>query len=147
MSGIRKMKKTKKQRIIGTQKYINNETGEIIETLVIEKNIEQDFNFYKVWLNDLLNVLEVVGNKKLKVIKWILNNIDPKTNRIVTTHEEIAKELGITRVVVSQTFKQLIDNNFIKKIRNGLYMVNPDIIIKGNSGKRQNLLIRYIKGE
>ena len=146
---VKKSKKIKKQKVIGKQNYINSATGEIIETLVVEKNIEQDFNFYKVWLLDLLNILELVGTKKMKVVNYIFENLNAQENLFIGTHEKVAKKLNISRPVVSQTFKILQDANLLIKINNGAYMLNPDIIIKGRTAKRLNLLIKYnnIKAE
>jgi len=139
----KKSKKIKKQKIVGTQTLLNPNTGELIETTIIEKNIEQDFNFFKVWLLDLLNILELIGTKKMKVVNYILDNLDVKNNLFIGTHEEISKKLSVSRVVVSQTFKTLQESNFLIKKQNGVYMINPEILVKGKTGKRLNLLIKY----
>ncbi len=39
--------------------------------------------------------------------------------------------------------KKLQENNFIKKKQNGVYLVNPNIMMKGNDTKRQILLNYY----
>jgi len=140
---MKKTTKLKKQKIIGKQNYINPNTGEVIETLVVEKNVERDFNFFKVWLLDLLNILEVIGTKKMKVVNYIFENINTQENIFIGTHTEISKKLNISRTVVSQTFKLLIDSGLLLKRNNGIYMINPDIVIKGNTGKRMNLLVKY----
>ncbi len=140
---IRKSRKIKKQKIAGSETYINKYTGEIQEMLVIEKNVEQDFNFFKVWIMDLMNVLELVGSKKMKVVNYILENLNVKENLFIGTHVEISKKLNISRPVVSQTFKILIDSNLLVKKNIGVYMLNPDILVKGRTGKRLNLLIKY----
>lgn len=139
----RKNKKIKKQKIVGEEKFMNMETGEIIETVIVQKDIEQDYNFYKVWLLDLFNILELVGTKKMKVVNYILDNMNTQNNTFIGTHEKIAKELNISRPVVSQTFKALQEANLLRKIQSGVYMINPDIIVKGKTGKRINLLIKY----
>jgi len=140
---MKKSVKIKKQHIVGKQNYINSNTGEVIETLVVEKNVERDFNFFKVWLLDLLNILEVVGTKKMKVVNYIFENINTQENIFIGTHQEISKKLNISRPVVSQTFKLLIDSGLLIKRNNGVYMINPDIIVKGSTGKRIHLLVKY----
>ncbi len=135
--------KIKRQKLIGTQKLINPETGEVVETVVVEKNVEQDFNFFKVWLLDLLGVLEVVGTKKMKVVNYILENMNTQENLFIGTHQEISKKLNISRPIVSQTFKLLIDSGLLIKRNNAVYMINPNILVKGSTGKRINLLIKY----
>ncbi|EEK41937.1 Plasmid replication control protein [Bacillus cereus m1293] len=39
--------------------------------------------------------------------------------------------------------KKLQESNFIKKKQNGVYIVNPNIMMKGNDTKRQILLSYY----
>jgi len=140
---MKKTIKLKKQKIIGTQKFINAETGEIRECVVIEKNIEQDFNFFKVWLMDLVGILEIVGNKKIKVINYIFNNLNTQSNVFIGTQDEISKKIGVSRVVVNQTFKILIESGLLVKRNNSVYMINPNVLVKGNTSKRQALLIEY----
>ncbi len=139
----KKSVKIKKQKIVGKQNYINQETGEIKEMLVVNKYVEQDFNFHKIWLSDLLNIIEIIGTKKLKVIKHILNNMNTKDNTIYFTQRGLAKKLNLSLQTINDTIKILVESNFMKKIQTGVYQINPDIIIKGSTGKRVNLLIQY----
>ena len=138
----RKSVKVKKQKIIGKQNYINQETGEIIETVVIEKNIEQDFNFHKVWIIDIMNIIGEMGNKKIKIIEYILENMN-KDNIVYFTYSKLEKDVGVSRPIVVDTIKNLIEKNFMKRIQTGVYQVNPDLVVKGSTGKRINLLIQY----
>ena len=130
-------------KIYGEKELIDPATGEVIKTTYIVKKYKGDFNFHKVWLADLLNVLEVVGNKKLKVIRWILSNINNKTNQIIGTHQKISEKIGVSRVVVSQTFKLLQDADFLVKEQNGVYKINPLILVQGDNKKRQSILVEY----
>ena len=42
--------------------------------------------------------------------------------------------------------KKLQVNNFIKKVQNGVWFVNPNIIMKGNDHKRQ-ILLSYFEND
>ena len=130
-------------KIYGEKELIDTATGEVIKTTYIVIKYQGVFNFYIVWLADLLNVLEVVWNKKLKVIRYILSNINNKTNQIIGTHQKISEKIGVSRVVVSQTFKLLQDADFLVKEQNGVYKINPSILIQGNDKKRKSMLIEY----
>jgi len=141
----KKSKKIKKQKIIGEQEYINPTTGEVIKCVVVEKNIEQDFNFYKIWLLDLLNILELVGTKKMKIINYLLEIMNKKDNTISITYKEIQEELKVSKPVVVETFKILLESNFLVKIRPSFYRINPELIVQGNTNKRLNLLVQYKK--
>ena len=39
--------------------------------------------------------------------------------------------------------KKLQENKFVKKVQNGAWLVNPNILMKGNDSKRQILLNYY----
>ena len=64
---------TKKVKVIGTRKYIKQDSGEIEDFQVV--NIEErDFNFHKIWLNHIINSLDLIGNQKTRLAFWIVDN-------------------------------------------------------------------------
>lgn len=139
--------KIKKQYIVGKQDYINATTGEIVSCTVIEKEINNDFNFHKIWINDLLAILNLIGGKKLKVFEYLMSQMRTQDNTIIATYDMIKRDTRVSYQTIRDTIKILLDTNFMRKITNGVYMVNPDVIVKGNSGKRSGLLIKYAKIE
>lgn len=128
------MQKTKKVKYIGTQEYINADTGELIEMQVSDIE-ERDFNFKKVWMKDFLNAMELVGNKKTKVAYYIVDSVK-KDNTIGFTYEEIAEELNCSRKTVGEVVNALLKANFMRKIRTGAYHINPNLIFKGGNAQR-----------
>ena len=139
--GMKKYNPQSKQKIVGKEIFISKKTGKEESFNVIEKYV--DTNFYKIWLLDLLGVLDIIGNKKMKVVDYLFSNMRREDNTISATQRAISKETNVSIVVVSQTLKILRETNFLKKIQNGLYMINPDLVVRGTAGKRLNLLIRY----
>ena len=137
----------KTQTIIGTQRYINADTGEILETTVIEKEVDRDFNFHKIWLNDLMSVLNLIGGKKLDILKYLLSEMRTQDNTISVTYAKIQEKLNTSRKTIAETMKILQEANFITKVQNGLYMVNPDVIVRGNGKKRDALMIKYVEAK
>ena len=137
--------KRTKSVVIGKQDYINQETG-LVETFNVVSEKDVDFNFQKIWLGHLLDSLEIIGNKKIAVLNYLLakKNSD---NVIIGTQRVIAKESGVSLPTVNDTLKALIEINAIKKISTGVHMLNPDIIFKGNNNKRMNILLNYEKVE
>lgn len=135
--------KSKVQTFVGTQRYINPDTGEVVDFTVIEKNIEKDFNFHKIWLQDVLNVLDSFGNKKILVLSYLLKIMRNEDNTFNGTYREIASAIDVSVKTVNVVFNELIESNVIKKVSSATYRFNPDIVVKGKSEKRKNLLIRY----
>ena len=56
----------KKVKVIGTETYIKQDTGEIAEMQVV-KIEERDANFHKLWLGHILQSIDLIGNQKTKL--------------------------------------------------------------------------------
>ena len=134
---------TKKVKVIGTRKYINQDSGEIEDFQVV--NIEEiDFNFHKIWLNHIINSLDLIGNQKTRLAFWIVDNLD-KENKLTMTYRQISEKSGISYQTVSRTMKSLIESNFLQQINQGAYRINPNIIFKGTRSGRLNFYINIIQ--
>ena len=132
---------TKKVKVIGTRKYINQDSGEIEDFQVV--NIEErDFNFHKIWLNHIINSLDLIGNQKTRLAFWIVDNLD-KESKLTMTYRQISEKSGISYQTVSRTMKSLIESNFLQQINQGAYRINPNIIFKGTRSGRLNVLYQY----
>lgn len=132
---------TKKTKVVGTQTYIDRNSGEIVDMDVITIE-DRDFNFMKFFLVNLLNQIDEVGNKKTQVMFFIIDNLD-KNNMLFMNQTEIAEETGIGRKTVNEAFKILENCNFIRKIRDGKYQINPDSVFKGGKENRKRVLLDY----
>jgi|TARA_R100000908_G_C3751224_1_gene145829 hypothetical protein len=132
---------SKKQVVVSQQEFINKETGEL-EKFNVVNQYDQDFNFEKLWLGHILDSLDIIGNKKIKVLNWLLANKNAQ-NQVIGTQRKIAKSAQVSLQVVSNTMSMLIQSNLIKKVQDGVYMLNPEIIFKGKNSQRMNVLLRY----
>lgn len=141
----KKSKKTKETMEIGKSNYLNQTTGEVEEFTVIRKNVNKDFNFHKIWLEDLLNILNSFGNRKIIILSYLLKIMRNSDNSVVFTMRSLSKNTDISLQTCQTTINELIENNVLKRDKevSQLYFFNPDIIIKGDSNKRQRLLIEY----
>ena len=135
------MNTRKKVKVIGTQEYINKTTGEIEEMNVISIE-ERDANFHKIWLEHIIASIELIGNQKIKVAFWIIENLD-KENKLTYSLQRISKETGASYQTVQKTIKSLIDTDFLIKQSACVYIVNPDIIFKGGKNERMNVMFKY----
>lgn len=138
---------TKKVKIIGTQQYINTTDG-TVEDFQVMKIEERDFNFHKVWLEHIISSLDLIGNQKTRLAFWIIDHLD-KENKLTMTYRQIADKSNISLETVRITMRSLMDSNFLERINQGAYRVNPDVIFKGGKTDRLNVLYQYqdIKGE
>ena len=139
------MTTSKKVKVIGTQQYINANTGEL-EDFHVKSLQDRDFNFTKVWLNSILQTLDMLGNQKTKVAYHIIDNLN-KENQYIGTQRQIAEKTGISLKTVSVTMKALLNADFLRNLNSGVYCVNPDVLFKGTRPARLNVLQQYNKAE
>lgn len=133
------------QTLVGEQKrhLIDRDTGEEIIVDQISKRVYGSKQFWKCYLMDFLTVLGIIDSKQLDIFIYIVENTDQARNLFIGTQRDIAKNTNSSIQTVSTIIKKLIDNNFIVKKQNGVYMVNPNLLMKGNDHKRQILLSYY----
>lgn len=131
----------KKVKIVGTQQYINATTGEV-EDFQVTTFQDRDFNFTKVWLNSILQALDMLGNKKSKVAYHIIDNLN-KENQYIGTQRQISERTKVGLNTVNVTLQALLKADFLRIISNGVYCINPNILFKGSRTARLNILQQY----
>jgi predicted transcriptional regulator len=131
------------EQIVRYEKWVNTETGESREFAVINRPHGTDFGFHKVWLEDLAKILGLLGGPKVKVFNHILTNINPYSNEFGGTVREIANLLEVGTSTVHETVQKLVNNDFMKKVRTGTYLVNAKFLVKGGHNKRMGLMLKY----
>ena len=133
------------QTLIGTRRkeYMDVDTGEHIFVDQISKRIYGTRNFWKCYLMDFLMVLGIIDSKQLDIFIYIVENTNQSNNIFIGTYEKISKDVGCSSATISRILKKLQAHNFIKKVQNGVWLVNPNILMKGNDTKRQILLSYY----
>lgn len=136
---------TKKVKYVGTQQFINAETGEI-ENMQVTSIEDRDFNFTKVWMKNFINTLDIVGNQKTRFCFWCIDHLN-KDNMLIGTQRQLAEESGVSLQTVNLTLKILMDVDFLRKQSSAVYIVNPDILFKGTINARLNILRQYQNAE
>ena len=133
------------QTLVGTKKreLVDVETGEQIFVDQITKRVYGTKNFWKCYLMDFLTVLGIIDSKQLDVFIFIVEHTNQSNNIFLGTYDHISKEVGVCRQTIAKIMKKLQENNFIKKVQNGAWLVNPNILMRGNDTKRQILLSYY----
>lgn len=137
------------QTLIGKKQrnLIDKDTGEEIVVDQIIKRAYGTKNFWKCYLMDFLTILGVVDNKQVDIFIYIVENTNSTNNLFIGTYKKIAKDVAVSEPTISRIMKKLQNNNFIKRIQNGVWFVNPSILMKGNDTKRQILLSYYNSDE
>lgn len=137
------------QILVGERKreLYDTTTGEEIIVDQIFKRVYGSKNFWKCYLMDFLCILGIFDSRQVDIFIYIVENTNPSNNLFIGTYAKIAKDVGVSSATISKILKKLQDNNFIKKVQNGVWAVNPNILMKGNDCKRQILLSYYNSSE
>lgn len=123
------------------------ETGEVVLVDNIVKTSANMKSFWKCYLMDFLAVLGIIDNKQLEVFIHVAENTKPSDNIFIGTYRKIAENTNTSVSTVQRIMKKLQENNFVRKIQNGVWFINPNILMKGSDTKRQILLSYYLDEE
>lgn len=131
--------------LVGKRKreLVDTDTGEIMKVEQITKLVYGSKNFWKCYLKEFLAILKELNDKQFKVFVYIVEHTRPSDNLFIGTYDNIIKGVGCCRQTVATTMTKLQKSGFIKKVHIGVWIINPDVIMKGNDHKRQMLLSDY----
>lgn len=125
---------------------INPDTGEIIGDVrcvdVILKEIPR-VGFAITYLSTIINMIESIGNKKMQVVKYILQNMD-SNNKLSETVREIAKGSGCSLQTVQETLS-LLENCGVIARKTGTVMLSPKLMHKGNAARERFLMTKFVE--
>lgn len=135
----------KKNTLVGTRErhLVDTETGEIIDVTQTTKLRYGSMHFWKCYMKAFLKVMKSLSSKQFKVFIYIIEHTDSSNNLFLGTYDKIVKDTGCCRQTVAVSMKILKEGNFIRKKQNGVWMVNPEILMKGNDEKQSILLSKF----
>lgn len=128
-------------RFEGQRRLVDTTTGEVIDAQVVVKTAG-DAGFHKIWLHQILELVEEAGNAKMRVLMWLLSKADAQ-NLIWSTHREIADACGTSTKTVQRLMASLVAANVITETRRSVWRLNPEVIFKGDHNKRMAVLVKY----
>jgi len=132
---------TGRQIVVGYDEYVNQRTGEVEEFAVMRAR-QADWNFEKIWLFKLIELLDLVGSAKVQVLSWMLNNRDGD-NRVIATQAKIAEAVKVSRKTVNTLIVELKEEGLISVPQRGVYRLDPNLIWKGSHPKRMSILMQF----
>ena len=116
-------------------------TGEFIEADVIERKYTRN-GFVIAYLSTILMMIDKLGNQKLKVVKYILENMDMYNNQLLATVDEIRQNAGVSKQTVVDTLKILEEANIIRR-KTGIVFVSPKLINRGSQQKERYMMVKF----
>jgi predicted transcriptional regulator of viral defense system len=73
--------------------------------------------------------------------------MDYENKVLILNQKNLALELRLAYQTVRNAISKLIKKGFLKKLENGLYLVNPAIACKTSVSKKDGILIQFVKQE
>jgi len=149
-----KVNETKEQGIItqyiGKRELIDINTGDRVELEMVEKRVKhtQKRGWRRVYLENFLEILTGLYNngKKIEVVEFILNNLNSE-NQLTLTQNQVIEKSKISRRTVVDTYKYLVQSNFMKK-QGAVFVINPEFINAFGSDKKNGIIaIKYTDAE
>lgn len=74
----------------------------------------------------MLKVLRTIGGKRVQIIEHIFNNIN-ENSEFIGTYDEITSTLNSSKPTVVNTFKVLIEDGILERVKNGHYKLESKI--------------------
>ena len=125
----------------GKRRLQDLDTGEIFEVDDIVKKTPRN-GFMITYLTTIVQLIDTLGNKKMQVVKYILNGMDKSTNTLIITTRELSEKSEVSIKTVVETLKTLEQAQIITR-RTGAIMIHPSLVHRGKDTKEKYLLARF----
>jgi len=99
--------------------------------------------FAITYLSTVINMIDSIGNKKMQVVKYILQKMD-SNNKLSETVREISAGSGCSLQTVQETLKLLESCGIIAR-KTGTVMLSPKLAHKGNARREKILMTKFIE--
>ncbi|PSJ31895.1 hypothetical protein UF10_04620 [Peptostreptococcus russellii] len=106
-----------------------------------KKNVER---FLNVSPKNYIKTMESISSKKAMIPMMLISIMD-KDNKINMTLKELSELLDYPKTSLSVLFGEYRKYEFMQKVRNGVYMINPLVSYKGSKYERDKLVQEYSK--
>src|SRR5690625_4295133 len=104
--------------------------SEVIEDNDVIKKTSRN-GFMITYLTAIIQLIDNLGNRKMQVVKYILENMEKSTNTLIITTTELAKKSKVSRQTVSDTLKILEESQIIAR-KTGAIMIHSNLVHRGN---------------
>ena len=115
-------------------------SDEVKKVDVIVKEIPRT-GFAITYLSTIVQMIELVGNKKMQVVKYVLQHMD-SNNKLSETVREISTGCNCSLQTVNDTLK-ILENAGIIARKTGTVMLSPKLIHKGNAQHERFLMTKF----
>ena len=129
---------------IETERYglYDYETGEVLPLVTATETDRWE----KVFAKTLANMLDLIGEERIKVLAYMIK-VKDKQNRVIETVRSLSEATGVSTKTVNNTLKTLSENNYIHRVRSGLIRFSPHVMVDGFKGHHMAVLRHWSEEE
>lgn len=120
-------------------------TGEIVEQREVdefERPVGRQEHFMITYLAEIISLIDSLGNQKMKVVKYILKEMEKSNNTLIITTRELSQKSGVGYNTVIDTLR-ILDQAGIVQRRTGAIMVNPRLMNNKKASGEAAMLVKY----
>ena len=100
-------------------------------------------NFFKVY-DSFFGVVSELGGKESLVLDFLVCAMQSGNNMYVGTMKKIAVNINSSKATVQRAMDSLADKGFVAMQLDGVWLINPSMVIKGNRSKEKVLMDKFI---
>ena len=130
-------------KIENTQRILNDIEETKSQQVTIRKKNER---FLNISPSNFIKSVDKIYSKKALIPFRMIEMMD-KNNKINARLEDLAKDLDYPKTSLSLAITEFRKGDFMKKERNGVYMINPLVSYRGSKYERDKLIKDYNKIE
>jgi len=110
---------------------VHKDTGEVDELdLYLTKGGAKGWN--QTYPQEFARLLSFIGGQQAQLLSWMILNRNGD-NLVLESVASISEKAGISKSTSARTLKALQSRDFLRKVKNGMYMVDPRLVSWGGS--------------
>ena len=120
-------------------------SGEIVEQRAVdefERPVGRQEHFMITYLAEVISLIDSLGNQKMKVVKYILQEMSKSDNTLIITTRELAKKSGVGLNTVVETLRILDEAGIIQR-RTGAIMISPKLMNNKKAAGEAAMMVKY----
>lgn len=124
---------------------VDRSTGEIVEQREVdefERPVGRQEHFMITYLAEIISLIDSLGNQKMKVVKYILQEMNKADNTLIITTRELAKKSGVGYNTVVDTLR-ILDKAGIIQRRTGAIMISPKLMNNKKASGEAAMMVKY----
>ena len=125
------------------KEIVDQETGEIVPVYEVTKKYYGGNDFHKCFLESFLASFEMFQYKQINVVCYIYEHMQTSNNIFIGTYKSISQALNVSEPTIASVMRKLQANNFIRRVQNGIWQINPNILMKGDERKRKIMITKF----